>query len=195
MDLCGHATLAAAYVLFNMLGVTQDTLLFDSRSGELIVKRKGELLELNFPKDVVKEVHPPRGLLKALGMKDGAVYQGKTDYMVVAKDQAEVELLNPNHMILRELPVRGVIVTSRGEKHDFISRFFAPGSGIDEDPVTGSAHTTLTPFWAAELNKSVLQAAQLSSRGGTLECELKEDRVLLRGEGIAYLKGEIVIPD
>lgn len=195
VDLCGHATLASAFVIINELKVNASVLFFESRSGELRVTRRGDELELDFPADVFAASDAPAELEEALGLKCSEFYRGKTDYMVVVDDETTLVEINPNFHLMRSLGVRGVIVTAPGNDVDFVSRFFAPEVGIDEDPVTGSAHTTLTPYWSNRLGKSAMSALQLSTRGGTLHCELKADRVLIRGNAVLYLKGEIYIPD
>ncbi|MFT5185296.1 MAG: PhzF family phenazine biosynthesis protein [Flavobacteriales bacterium] len=195
MDLCGHATLASAYVLIYELGIDASVLFFESRSGELQVTRRGEDLELNFPADDCKPVQAPDRLEEALGTSCPEVFRGKTDYLVIANSQAALMKLAPNFHLMRNIGVRGVIVTAPGDDVDFVSRFFAPEVGVDEDPVTGSAHTTLTPYWSKRLGKSEMSALQLSTRGGELQCTLQADRVLIRGKAVLYLKGEIYIPD
>lgn len=193
--LCGHATLASAHVLFHHLNHPEDTIQFFSRhSGHLSVTKKEENLTLDFPSDIAKEVDGPQEILDAMNLKPEGVFQGRTDYMLLFKDQHEIEQLNPDMALLKKFRARGVIVTAPGDHVDFVSRFFAPGSGIDEDPVTGSAHTTLTPFWSERLNKKLLHAKQLSKRGGDLVCELVDQRVKITGKAITYLKGEIHIP-
>lgn len=193
VDLCGHATLASAFVLFNFEGETSNKIQFYSpRSGDLFVEKKGDLLELDFPKDHQVKIDPPSNLFESLGAPGLECYKGKTDYMVVYESEEEVRLLNPNFFELGKIDARGIIVTAPGNHVDFVSRFFGPQVGIDEDPVTGSAHTTLTPYWAEKLEKSKLSAMQLSKRTGELQCELKGDRVKIAGHGKAYLIGEII---
>ena len=192
--LCGHATLASAHVLFNYYKQTTDTIRFFSRhSGNLSVSRKDELLTLDFPSDALEKVDPPRDILRAFNIEPNEIFKGRTDYMLVYNNQKEIEQMDPDMGILKKTEARGIIITAPGEKVDFVSRFFAPGSGIDEDPVTGSAHTTLTPFWSRKLNKNILQAKQLSKRGGDLVCEMVDDRVKITGKALTYLIGEIQI--
>ncbi|CAG5004546.1 putative isomerase YddE [Dyadobacter sp. CECT 9275] len=194
VDLCGHATLATAFVIFNIQGYEGDLIRFNSRSGELTVTRNEDWLTLNFPVDSYHIAVPPPALVE--GLKSGTVqevYKGKTDYMVVLDSEAEVRDLEMDIIILSTIPARGIIVTAPGEDVDFVSRFFAPQSGIDEDPVTGSAHTTLIPYWAEKLSKTTLTAKQLSKRGGFLQCELVNDRVNIGGQGRLYLQGELEI--
>ncbi len=194
VDLCGHATLAAAHVLFNHKGHSSDELVFISpRSGMLKVKKEGTLLTLDFPTDVFQQIETPELMVSALGTTPVATYKGKTDYMAVLATQEEVEELTPDFVKLAELGERGVIVTAKGDAVDFVSRFFAPQSGIDEDPVTGSAHTTLTPYWAGILGQSELTAIQVSSRKGHLICRHLGDRVAISGNAVTYLVGEIEV--
>ncbi|MGQ8338565.1 PhzF family phenazine biosynthesis protein [Sunxiuqinia sp. A32] len=193
VDLCGHATLATAHVIFNEAGFNKDTLEFGSRSGKLSVRKVGDKLQLNFPSDMVSKVELPEFVLKGIGGKPLETYMGKTDYLLFFESEEEVKNLAPNHYMLQESGARGVIATAKGSEVDFISRFFAPGVGIDEDPVTGSAHTTLTPFWSQKLEKKEMKALQVSSRGGELDLTLEDDRVLIAGKAITYLRGEIFI--
>lgn len=189
--LCGHATLASSHVLFNHLGFKQDILHFHSKSGHLEVSRKGNLLVLDFPSDIFVPVTLPDGLTEAIGMMASECYMGRTDYMLVFSNREEIQELQPDLVKLRQLPVRGIIVTAPGVDEDFVSRFFAPGAGVDEDPVTGSSHTTLIPYWSKRLNKTHLKAVQLSARKGYLDCEYLGDRVWIGGECQTYLTGEI----
>jgi PhzF family phenazine biosynthesis protein len=173
VDLCGHATLASAHALWSerLLG-EKETARFHTRSGLLTASRNGDWIELDFPATRESPAEVPPGLLESLGVNN-PVYVGrnKFDYIVEVDSEEAVRALDPDHAQLRKIPVRGVIVTSRGSngQHDFVSRFFAPGSGIDEDPVTGSAHCCLTPYWASRLGKNELVAYQASRRGGELE--------------------------
>lgn len=191
VDLCGHATLATAHVLFEELGYSQDELVFKTRSGLLTVRRKGDRLLMNFPADHMEKTEAPDVLFKALGIpKTDEVYRSD-DYMVVLNSEEEVAALNPDIRMLSEVAARGIIVTAPGNKVDFVSRFFAPQSGVDEDPVTGSAHTKSTPYWSKNLGKEELKARQISKRGGDLICKMKGDRVEISGSAVTYLKGEI----
>ena len=190
--LCGHATLASAHVLFEHLKYDKNTIQFYSRhSGNLSVTKNDDLLTLDFPQDEVEKVTPSETILKAFDKKPLEVFKGKTDYLLVYENQKDIEACDPDHSILKNSNARGVIVTAPGDDVDFVSRFFAPGSGIDEDPVTGSAHTTLSPFWSQRLGKTKLKATQLSERSGTLLCEISGDRVKISGKAITYLVGEI----
>lgn len=194
VELCGHATLASAYVIFNIQGFEGDLIRFESLSGELTVLHKDSWLTLNFPIDQYNMAVPPPALMESLsGVSILEVYKGKTDYMVVLDSEAEVRDLDFDIIILSTIPARGIIITAPGDEVDFVSRFFAPQSGIDEDPVTGSAHTTLIPYWAEKLAKTELTAKQLSKRGGYLKCELDGDRVNIGGQARIYLHGEIEI--
>lgn len=198
VDLCGHATLATGYVVFYLAEkVESDQVFFDSRSGMLKVCRSDDgWLTLDFPIDSVQKanVQPP-ALLTSLNEKPLAVYKGKTDYLLIYETQAQIEALEPDFREMSTVPARGVIVTAPGDADsnvDFVSRFFGPQSGIDEDPVTGSAHTTLTPYWAEQLGKTELTARQLSQRGGYLRCKLNGERVDISGQVQLYLTGDIM---
>jgi PhzF family phenazine biosynthesis protein len=191
VDLCGHATLAAAFVIFEFEGFPRQTIEFDSRSGPLHATKDQDFITLDFPSDPPVEVPAPEGLFAALGLKPAQVYRGKSDYMLTYAGAAEIESLKPDMRLLSEISCRGVIVTAPGDESDFVSRFFAPQSGIDEDPVTGSAHTTLAPYWAARLGRNELTAQQLSARRGWLKCRVSGDRVKISGQARAYMSGEI----
>jgi len=192
VDLCGHATLAAAYVLFHHEGHLGNEIAFDSpRSGPLTVTRQGDLLTLNFPADEMKRVELTPELSRCFDKQPVEVYMGKTDYMLAYESQADVESIRPSLVDIAALGGRGAIITAPGDEVDFVSRFFAPQAGVDEDPVTGSAHTTLTPYWAGRLGKAQLTARQLSKRGGALQCTHKGSRVEISGQARLYLTGEI----
>jgi len=193
IDLCGHATLAAAYVLYQYLGVDKPQIRFHSKSGELLVQRKGDKLELNFPARMPELITSyPDELLKGLGVADPVAVYKSRDYVVELETQKQVEQVKPDMGLLNKIDVIGIIITAPGTDCDFVSRFFAPNCGIPEDPVTGSSHSTLIPFWAEKLNKTSLYARQLSQRKGELWCEmLKEDRVSMAGQCVFYMKGEI----
>lgn len=195
VELCGHATLASAHVLFNHHKVPGNRIEFISlHSGQLAVERKGEMLTLDFPADQIVEVSLPESLENAFQAEPLRVFMGRSDYLVLFDHQNAVIEMEPDLALLKALGSRGVIVTARGEDADFISRFFAPGAGIDEDPVTGSAHTTLTAFWSKELGMDMLKARQLSKRGGELRCQKVGERVHISGRAITYLKGNIEVP-
>jgi PhzF family phenazine biosynthesis protein len=192
VDLCGHATLAAAYVIFKILKYDSPTVRFESRSGELLVECIEDWMTLDFPIDVYQVAVPPPALVESLNSVTMLeVYKGKTDYLVVLDSEDEVLDLEYDIIVLSTIPARGIIITAPGKEVDFVSRFFAPQSGIDEDPVTGSAHTTLIPYWAEKLSKTTLTAKQLSKRGGFLQCKLDGERVQISGQARLYLKGEI----
>lgn len=194
-DLCGHATLAAAYTLFNHEGYSENVIHFYSpRSGELMVTRNWELLTLNFPTDVFQPVELTARLTDGFDIKPESAFKGKTDYMLIYRGEDEVRNIASYLDVIAKLKdARGVIITAKGNDVDFVSRFFAPQSGINEDPVTGSAHTTLTPYWADRLNKTELSAIQLSERIGYLSCKYLGDRIEISGQCKLYLSGEIHI--
>lgn len=188
--LCGHATLASAHALYEEQRLT--SVRFHTKSGVLTAERTGDAIELDFPATLEERADAPERLLESLGVEN-PVYVGrnKFDYLVEVASEEEVRALDPDHSQLRRIPVRGVIVTSRSNEFDFVSRFFAPGSGIDEDPVTGSAHCCLTPYWSAKLGKDAMTAFQASKRGGVVRVRLVGDRVKLGGEAVTVLRGEL----
>lgn len=192
VDLCGHATLASAHVLFEHLQYDRPEIEFSSNSGLLTVRKDGDLLVMNFPVSRGERVAHAEPLLEALGTDSDEVYRA-TDYLVVLKDEGQVRNLDPNFLQLNRIDTRGVIVTAPGGKFDFVSRFFAPAVGVNEDPVTGSAHTMLAPYWSDRLGKNELTARQVSKRGGTVYCKMRGDRVEISGEAITYLEGMIEI--
>jgi PhzF family phenazine biosynthesis protein len=195
VKLCGHATLASAHILFNYLGHGSDTLIFHSKSGPLKVTKLADgKLMLDFPANKPERVTDiPIGIFEGLGIDDAPVFKTSFDYMVVLPSQKIIEALNPDFKTLSQAPCRGVITTAMGDDADFVSRCFYPQSGIDEDPVTGSAHTIMIPYWAEQLSKTKMKAIQLSKRRGYLDCELAGDRVLMSGNAVMFLKGEIEI--
>lgn len=194
VDLCGHATLAAAHVLFEHLNFSEGVLKFKSlKFGILGVSKSDNGLQLDFPQDEVEAIDCPAILLNAFEFKPKACYKGKTDYLFIFENQSQIEQASPNLDLISQAGNRGIIISAPGDEVDFVSRFFAPQIGIPEDPVTGSAHTTLTPYWAKKLNKEKLRARQLSKRGGKLFCEMKGNRVLISGQAVTYLIGEIII--
>ena len=193
VDLCGHATLAAAYVLFELLEPNREEVTFTTASGELAVTRHGNRLALDFPARPPRAVDPCSGLIEALGPRPVEIFAAR-DYLVVYEDEDTVRSLEPDMRALLDIDLFAVIVTAPGRQVDFVSRFFAPAKGVDEDPVTGSAHCTLIPYWAARLGKSNLVARQVSLRGGDLFCEHRGDRVTIAGEAALFLKGTIVLP-
>ena len=189
-DLCGHATLATAHVLWYEQGFDRNTIVFDSRSGPLTVKRCGDDLQMDFPAQPPSEMTVATSVLKALGITH-CHYSGtsRRDWLLALDSEQQVAQLQPNYLALAAATDKAVIVTAPGNYCDFISRFFAPNFGINEDSVTGSAHCTLAPYWAERLQKSVLTARQISQRGGSLTCELQKDRVLISGRCATYLHG------
>jgi predicted PhzF superfamily epimerase YddE/YHI9 len=192
VDLCGHATLASAYVLFNELKEPGDLIRFQTKSGELRVRREADKLVLDFPSRPPAPVEPHSALLPALGGKPVEVLAAR-DYLVRYATAQEVLALTPNFQDLATVDRFAVIVTAPGTDTDFVSRFFAPAKGINEDPVTGSAHCTLVPYWAKQLGKTELHARQVSKRSGELFCKLAGDRVEMAGYGALFLKGQITI--
>ncbi|MFZ9035604.1 MAG: PhzF family phenazine biosynthesis protein [Francisellaceae bacterium] len=195
VKLCGHATLATAFVLFEYMDYPGECIRFDSLSGELVVKRINDRIELDFPAIPVKAVaQVNNALIDGIGVKPSAVFCSHQDYMLVYDDMQTVIGLNPDFNRLNQLDLRGVLVTAKGDDYDFVSRCFFPKYGVNEDPVTGSAHCILAPYWAKQLDKKLLSARQWSKRGGDIECEVIEDRVLLRGGAVFYMKGELILP-
>ncbi|MCB0743261.1 MAG: PhzF family phenazine biosynthesis protein [Ignavibacteriae bacterium] len=192
VDLCGHATLASSFVLFNILNFTENKIEFNSRSGKLIVTKENELISLNFPARNPKPIEFDEILIAALGVKPSEILFDKSTICVFENEEI-VRKLKPQIKDFLKLNTHGVIITSQGNDVDFVSRFFAPDVGIDEDPVTGYAHTLLIPYWAKRLNKTKLNALQVSKRGGELFCEYLDERVKISGNAALYLEGEISI--
>lgn len=190
VDLCGHATLATAHVLFEILGYAEKQITFQTRSGALIVESAGGLLTMDFPARP-PEPHPiPDALVAGLGRLPREVWAAN-DYIAVFEDEEAVRALAPDFAKLQELDLRGVIATAPGKDVDFVSRFFAPKIGVPEDPVTGAAHCELTPYWAKRLGKNTFEARQVSPRGGRLSCELRGNRVMLSGKAVTFMTAEI----
>ena len=195
VDLCGHATLASAHILWKTERLAPDaSARFHTRSGLLTATRDGDLITLDFPATVPKPADAPLGLAEALGAEPQHVAQSRFDYLVEVEDEEIVRALEPDFRALGEIDVvRGVIVTAQGTGGtDFVSRFFAPAVGVDEDPATGSAHCCLAPYWADKLGRNALNAYQASKRGGTLHVEVRGDRVLLGGHAVTVLRGELL---
>lgn len=192
VDLCGHATLASAFVIFTHIDQKSKTVTFSSKSGNLIVERKNDLLAMNFPSNKPQPCFAPKELLQGLKTTPLEVMRSK-DYFVVFETERDVKNLIPDMNKLKKLDLRGIIVTAQGNQADFVSRFFAPQLGITEDPVTGSAHTSLVPYWAEKLKKDQLYAQQLSERGGELYCQNQGERVIISGHAVEYMRGEITI--
>jgi PhzF family phenazine biosynthesis protein len=196
VDLCGHATVAGAHVLWQDGHLAEGAQArFHTRSGLLTADRRGDWIELDFPAKIAVAAPAPRELLPALGIAE-AKFVGRNafDYLVEVESEETVRSLSPDFTALRKLPVRGVIVTARSSTpaFDFVSRFFAPGAGVDEDPVTGSAHTALGPYWAGILGRSELTAFQASARGGVVQVKVRGDRVLLGGQAVTVMVGELL---
>lgn len=190
IDLAGHPTLATAHVIFSHTGYNKNEITFISSGGELIVTKSNDLLLMNFPARPPEPVMTPGPLVRGLGLKPLEVWKAR-DYLVLYPSEESILSIKPKFDALAELDCLGIIITARGEQSDFVSRFFAPRAGINEDPVTGSAHTTLIPFWAEKLDKESLHAFQLSERKGELFCEYLGDRVKIGGYAVTYLKGVI----
>jgi len=192
VQLCGHATLATAHVLFTRGYASGSAVAFETRSGTLGVRRRDDLLELDFPALPAASIEPPAALLEGLGVRPSEVLLAQ-NFLAVFASETDVRALRPRFDRLRELGKVGVIATAPGDECDFVSRFFGPGVGVDEDPVTGSAHCTLVPFWSRRLGKGSLGARQVSARGGELFCEDRGTRVGIAGRVRDYLAGEIVV--
>lgn len=193
VDLCGHATLASAHVLWEDGHIAADAeARFHTRSGLLTCRRAGEWIEMNFPAKLAEAAEAPPQLAEALGAKFLYTGRNQFDYLVEVADEATVRAIKPNHHALRQLPVRGVIVTAASDDYDFVSRFFAPGAGVDEDPVTGSAHTALAPYWSKRLGKAEMIGFQASARGGVVKVRVEGERVFMSGQAVTVLRGELV---
>ncbi|PWK16820.1 PhzF family phenazine biosynthesis protein [Arcicella aurantiaca] len=193
VDLCGHATLATAYTLFQYEKYPKNLIEFNSRSGILTVEQQDDLLELDFPVDNLQVAETPQAFIDGLGIPPKETFKGISDYLLIMENEAQVKGLKPDFRKIGEVACRGIIVTAKGDEVDFVSRFFGPQAGIDEDPVTGSAHTTLTAYWAKALQKNTLSARQISPRRGNLACKLVGDRVKIAGKAAPYLIGEIFV--
>ncbi len=194
VDLCGHATLATAHILFTQLNFEGDTIHFHTlKAGTLTVSRKNDLYTLNFPSRAPQSCEVPEGLIEALGGKKPIEILRSRDYFIVYETEADILALEPNFAALSRIESLGFVVTAPGDNSDFVSRFFAPSAGIDEDPVTGSSHCNLIPYWADRLGKFKLHAYQVSARRGELWCEHKGDRVLMSGKAVTFLIGAIYL--
>jgi PhzF family phenazine biosynthesis protein len=194
MDLCGHATLASAFVIFTLLDRSDAArLTFETRSGALTVTRDGDLLTMDFPSRPPTPCDAPVELLRGLGAPPSEVLRSR-DYLVRYDSEESVRSLKPDFRLLANLDCIGIIATAEGRESDFVSRFFAPAAGVDEDPVTGSAHCTLVPYWSERLGKTRLRARQISERGGELLCEQRGERVGLSGHAVLYSEGHINLP-
>ena len=192
VDLCGHATLASAYVLFHILGYKRDRIAFDSKSGNLTVTKDEDWLVMDFPLQPAVPCEIPDKVVEAFDKMPVECLKAE-DLMVVFDREEDIESANPDLGLIMRLEMRGVIITAKSSRYDFVSRFFAPKYGIPEDPVTGSAHTQLAPYWASKTGKTRFRAKQLSSRGGEVICEIVGDRVHIHGQAIKYLEGKIDI--
>lgn len=193
VDLCGHATLATAHVLFNELGYDKEEINFETKVGRLVVRKEENRLMMDFPTTHMPKVSAPPILFQALGVHPTDETFKTDDYMVVLEKEKLLADLNPDFKMLKEVNARGIIVTAPGDEVDFVSRFFAPQVGIDEDPVTGSAHTKLTPYWSEKLGKEEMNALQISERVGTLTVRNKGERVEILGNALTFLRGEIEV--
>ena len=193
VDLCGHATLASAFVLFEYVDSSSERVSFNSKSGLLTVARSDDLLTMDFPARPAEACRTPKLLAEAFGNSPVETRHSVRDYLAVFDTEEEVRELEPDMQGLCKLDYLGIIVTAPGARSDFVSRFFAPRAGISEDPVTGSAHSTLVPYWAQRLRKSTLHALQVSKRGGELYCEDRGDRVRIAGRAVMYLQGTIMV--
>lgn len=194
VELCGHATLASAHVIFTEIEPAKTSVSFSSKSGPLAVKRQGDMLSMDFPSQPPAPCEPPLELLEGLGIKPARVLKS-SDYFVVFHNEEEILGLAPQMDLLKKIDLRGVIVTAPGRNSDFVSRFFAPKIGIDEDPVTGSAHCALIPYWSNRLGKKSMFARQLSARGGEIYCTYDSERVTISGYAATYLQGAIRIDE
>ena len=195
VDLCGHATLAAAYVLFKEKNI-KDIIRFQSlHSGELMVTANEDLLTLDFPIDQIIPVGIKNEWIEAIGSPILEAYTGRTDLILRVENEAVVKAIQPDFENIKRWPYVGVIITAKGADVDFVSRFFGPAVGVDEDPVTGSAHTSLVVYWSKKLKKTKLRARQESKRKGDLLCEINGERALITGNAQLYLKGEIYVPN
>jgi len=192
VDLCGHATLAAAYVLFNTMGYKRDCIEFDSRSGILVVTKDNEWIVMDFPAQPPVLCDIPKEIGEAFDIAPIECLKSE-DYVVVFEREIDVESADPDFGKLTKLDLRGVIITAKSSRYDFVARFFAPKYGIPEDPVTGSAYTQLAPYWASKMGSKRFDVKQVSPRGGELTCEIVDDRVHISGKAIKYLEGKINI--
>lgn len=190
VDLCGHATLAAAHIIFEHLGYSKQSITFETRSGDLLVEKNGKQLKMDFPACPPIPCAASDLLIKGLGQTPVEVLAAD-DYLLVFESEAIVRAIVPDQALLAQLDLRGVIITAPGMKFDFVSRCFAPKFGIAEDPVTGSAHCALAPYWSNKLGKTILTARQVSKRGGNLTCEVSAGRVMLYGNAVTFMEAEI----
>jgi PhzF family phenazine biosynthesis protein len=192
VNLCGHATLATSHVLFNHLDYYKPEIIFQSKSGTLKVSKKGNLIELDFPSSEIEEISMKEYAGKLFGILPQECYKGREDHMYIFRTEEEIKNLRPDIQLMKTVETRGIIVTAPSAEYDFVSRFFAPAQGIDEDPVTGSAHTMLVPYWAKITGKKELVAKQISRRGGILYCKDAGERVKIAGKAVTFLMGDII---
>ncbi len=191
VPLCGHATLASAHVLFNHLGFIREEIVFETMRGELRIRRMDDLLLMNFPARIPQPVDTPEQLIKGLGLQPMEVCESEETFLALFENENIIRAIKPDFPVLEELHNPDIIITAQGNSSDFVSRFFAPQVGVPEDPVTGSAHCTLIPYWSQRLNKDSLRAQQVSERGGELFCENLGERVQIGGNAVTYAVGEI----
>ena len=193
VNLCGHATLASAFIYFNYIDTSKTEISFQSASGVLKVTNASGKYELDFPKDNFKQVDQIQAVFTATGLKPIETYIGDINMLAIYENEEQIKAIEPDFENLAKLEGQGLIISSPSDDFDFVSRYFCPKYGINEDPVTGSAHTTLIPYWSNKLNKTILHAKQVSLRGGELFCKNLEQRVLIAGEAKLYMKGELKI--
>jgi len=192
VDMCGHATLASAHVIYTYLSYKKEEIIFDSKSGILKVSKEGERYTMDFPIQKIQECEIPIACMVAFDVLPVACYKAM-DYILVFENEEDITNAKPDMQKLKELDLRGIMITAQSKKYAFITRFFAPKYGIDEDPVTGSAFTQLLPYWSKVLEKKTFNTKQVSPRGGEVFCELKRDRVLISGYAVTYLEGTITL--
>lgn len=192
VDLCGHATLASAHVIFDILGYSGELITFETHSGELTVRKMGQQLQMDFPARPPAPCSTPGLMIKALGHRPVEVLSAE-DYIAVFDNEETISAIRPDMSLLSQLDLRCVVVTAPGKNFDFVSRCFGPKYGIPEDPVTGSSHCELASYWASRLGKTVLNARQISKRGGNITCELRADHVFLTGSAVTVMETEIIL--
>lgn len=193
VDLCGHATLASAYVLYEHLDYSDPVVVFETKSGRLFVDREGDMFSMDFPSWGVREIQVTERVSKALGVRPAELFMGERDMMAVFESEEEVRNMAPDFRLVSQLDGMCMICTAPGLDYDFVSRTFVPEHGIPEDPVTGSAHCTLIPFWRERLGKDEMVAYQASRRGGVIKCQYLGDRIKIAGKGVTYMKGTIFL--
>ncbi|CCH48132.1 PhzF family phenazine biosynthesis protein [Pseudodesulfovibrio piezophilus] len=193
VDLCGHATLASAYVLYEFLEYTDPVVVFETKGGRLFVDREADTYSMDFPAWGLREIQVTERVSQALGARPAELFMGERDMMAVFENEDEVRGLSPDFRLVSQLDGMCMICTAPGLDYDFVSRTFVPEQGIPEDPVTGSAHCTMVPFWADRLGKTLMRAYQASSRGGAIDCEYLGDRIKIAGKAVTYMKGIITL--